>query len=127
MLINQTIPFRKVRKRAPMPPVATGPVLTAAVYDAVGLTVSLTFDRAINIDGLDGSKISVDDQSGGQFYRATGAAMLTDPQTVLIDLEYAADSSGTQVLLSADAGNGIVAAEDGTAWAGVSALVLPFG
>jgi hypothetical protein len=84
------------------------------------LTLTLTFDRAIDISGMDGSQISVADHVEGNSFTAEGSPTVTDPASVQIGLTYAGPVDvGTEVLLNAAAGNGIVAVDDGGAWAGV--------
>ena len=46
--------------------------------------------------------------------------------TIEVTLEFASDYFGPGTLLTAGAGTGIVAADDGGAWAGVAGLELPF-
>ncbi len=56
-----------------------------------------------------------------------GGATLTGPATVLVELEFVEDvSGGAGVILTVGAGNGIVPAAGGAAWAGVANLGLPF-
>jgi hypothetical protein len=107
------------------PPAAL--VLASASYDFNGPSVMLEFDRAIDIAGLDGAQISVNDGAfTGLIFAATGPAMLVDPQTVEIDLVSTGPSAGIDVRLTASAASGIVAVNDGGTWPGVMNLVLPF-
>jgi hypothetical protein len=80
--------------------------------------VTLTFDRAVSITGVHPAAISVND---GEFADAT----LVSPTTVRVTLELDSDA-GPGVTLTASPDNGIVAADDGAAWAGVSDVGLPF-
>jgi hypothetical protein len=83
--------------------------------------VQLTFDRLIDIGSLDGAQITVDDGPlSGTRWAGTGAAVLIDPLTVRVELNAVEPSSSPEVLLSATAANGIVAVDDGAAWAGVT-------
>jgi hypothetical protein len=118
---NRRAPKAKAAARPPVPVALT---LVAASYDSVALTLLLTFDRAIDISGMDGSQISVDDQVEGNRFLAEGSPTMSDPQSVLIELTYVGPASGSLVLLNAAAGNGIVAVDDGGAWAGVVDWVL---
>src|SRR5688500_10457741 len=83
--------FRKRRGRTrrtpPTPPGPAALVLVAAMYGDSPTTIRLTFGRAINIAGLDGNQIVMDDGRFGVRYVATGPAALLDPATVEIELE----------------------------------------
>ena len=101
-------------------------MLVAATYEEV-VSVSLTFDRAIDIAGLAGAQITVDDGAvSGILYAATGVATLTDPQTVRIELSEVGVSGDPVTQLTASAGTGIVTVDDGGTWDGVSDVELPF-
>jgi hypothetical protein len=120
---------RKRRALASSEPVPPGQelILESAVFDSDTVTVTLTFDRAIDIAGLVGGDIIVNDADiTGNLYEATGAATVLSPATVRIELNGVGESTGTGVRLSAGAGNGIVAVDDGAMWGGVSDLELPF-
>ena len=100
--------------------------LVAATYEEV-VSVSLTFDRPIDIAALSGGQITVDDGAvAGILYAATGVATLTDPQTVRIELIEVGVSTGPGTRLTASAASGIVAVDDGGTWAGASDVELPF-
>lgn len=106
---------------------APAPTLTAATYDP-GTSVTLTFDRAINIDALDGSGIIVDDgQILGLLYQATGAAVLLEPNQLQLGLTSVGDPTGETLHLTASPANGITAATSNKPWPGVEDLALPFG
>ena|SRR5688572_8313402 len=117
---------RKPRPRGNRPPApAAALTLVAADYDP-GTAVILTFDRAIDISSLDGSAIIIDDGAFQGFrYSATLAAALTAPATVRIELDGVEEFVGPDVRMTAGAGNGIVAVDDGGTWAGVVNVVLP--
>jgi hypothetical protein len=101
-------------------------VLTKAIYNSSGLFIELTFDRAINSSGLNGSQIRVDDQLQGHWYLATGTVIVLSPTSLRIFLTLGGSTSGPADLLNVSAGNGIVAVNDGGAWAGVTNLAMPF-
>jgi hypothetical protein len=104
-------------------------VLVAAAYEAgtVPPTVTLVFDRAIDVSGIAGAAIVVSDEGDlGETLTGTGAVTLLGPATVRIGLVKVGDPLPGSTTLTATAGNGIVAADDGGAWAGVTDLVLPF-
>jgi hypothetical protein len=124
-------PRRKLRRRkpgaaAPTPP-AGPPVLTAATYDNDAATLTLVFDRAIDIAAYDGNQVKVDDdQFTGYRYLGTSGAALTAPTTVQITLERQDSAIGSGVHLLASSDSGIVSAGDGSEWEGASNLALPF-
>ncbi len=118
------IPFIRRRRRA-------APIAPPAALVLVGATlmpesVVLAFDRAIDLAGLDGAVIFVDDYESGSLYQGTQFASLLNPTTAEIGMVIIDSSTGTQILLTAGAGNGIVAVDDGGAWAGVTDVELPF-
>ena len=101
--------------------------LVSAAYDNDSVTLTLTFDRAIDIAGLVGGDVIVNDADiTGNLYEATGPATLTSPTTVRIELNGVGEATGTGVRLSAGSANGIVAEDDGGTWAGVADVELPF-
>jgi hypothetical protein len=129
------IPFvpQKFRKRPPKPklPVAApvvGPVLVQAIYpveDVVG-AIDLVFDRAISIEGLDGTQIIVKDGLISGMINNVAFGELRDPQTVRLFLQGLEDYSLPNQLLDATGDNGIASVDTGDAWAGVSELGLPW-
>jgi hypothetical protein len=102
--------------------------LAAATYDPTAMTLTLQFDRAVNVDGLDGTKVAVMDGTTQLIeLNCTGTVTRLDPKTVRFGLVNFGDYTDPPgVWLNADVGNGIVAADDGAAWAGVSDVGLPF-
>jgi hypothetical protein len=119
---------RKPRPRANRPATPVVPValtLVAAQYQD-STWVRLTFDRPIDIAGLDALAVLVDDgQFGAVLFEGSGGTLLT-PATVEIPLTIIDASSAAGVLLSAGTNTGIVAVDDGGTWAGVSNVELPF-
>jgi hypothetical protein len=116
---------RKRKAAAALSP-ATALELVGATYSVLAQTVTLSFDRAIDIDAIEGGAITVDDQPNGLKWNGTGGATLLSPTTVRLLLLEIDSTSGSQVLLNATGGNGIVASGDGASWAGVTDLALPF-
>ena len=101
-------------------------MLVAATYDEFAPSVTLGFDRAISITGLDGSNILVRDGDTAQMmWSATGAAVQDATNTVRITLEPVEGDSTPGVMLIAGPGSGIVAVDDGGEWGGASEA-LPF-
>jgi hypothetical protein len=113
-----TIPA-KPRVRRTRKPVATTttPValmLVAAAYDFMNGTLTLTFDRAIDLAGLDGSQVLVFDAvESGRRYDAGAGVEILSPVSVRLSLNDLAEATGTGVTLEASSLNGIVAAGDG--------------
>ena len=116
----------RIRPRAAAAPVAALTLLEAS-FDEGGPSVRLGFDRAIDIAGVVGSAITVDAGNvTGTRYEALGTATLDGPNAVVIGLVATVPSASGDTLLTAGAGNGIVAIDDGGTWGGVTELVLPF-
>jgi hypothetical protein len=131
MLIFPPPKFRRDRGREngqAVVPAVSGPVLTAAnTFPDDGIAY-LTFDRAVNVAGFDGSKVTVNDpQTTGQMFDATGGAEQLSDFQIQLFLNAIGSSTGEEVILNATVGNGIVAVSGGGAWPGVTNLVLPFG
>ncbi len=101
--------------------------LVAAVYQEAAW-VQLTFDRPIDVVGLIGSAITVDDGDlTATRWEATGPSVtMIDPATVRIELTEFDPFGGGGILLDATSASGIVAVDDGGAWAGMSDVELPF-
>ena len=124
-------PRRRPRPRAQFGPPPVAPLtLVEAEFDNGGAPLPfarLRFDRAIDIDSIDVEQVTVDDGLGsGLRYRGTGTATLVDAQTVRIDMADYDLWFVPTVTLSATNATGIVATDDGAAWAGVSNVGLPF-
>ena len=124
-------PFLRRRKPvqfgAPTPPVAP-PVLVAASFDPeAGLFVQLQFDQPIDPSGVVGNQIMInDDQFSGREWVADGAITIVNPTTIRLGVSDAGGTEGPGLTMTAGAGNGIVSADSGEAWAGVTDLALPF-
>ena len=128
MLVPLVQPYRKhPRPRTKAAPAAL--TLVAAVYDGPAATVTLTFDRAIDVATIHVAAVEVSDWSyWGAVMRGdpAGTTALVGPDAVRVPLVQIGDATHGGVTLTATAGNGIVAADDGGTWAGVSELPLPF-
>lgn len=122
-------PRRKRRRapgRAPDQPLTGAPILIAAEYLA-GTWVRLTFDRPISAPAaIVGDELFVDDGPATAAIWSGGAITVLGPAEIEVALVEYDESAGTTVTLSASAATGIVSAFDGTAWAGVSGVGLPF-
>ena len=126
MLILPPTPAFITHKRKPAA-VAPPLVLVAATYDTDVLSVFLTFDRAIDIASIDVGAFIVHDGEDGNIVAGFGTPDMGAPNQVLVYMEWVGDYGGWQILMTAGPGNGIVAADDGGTWAGVTDLGMPFG
>jgi len=104
------------------PPVAL--VLSAASYVS-GVSLTLTFSRAINVAGLSPTQITFRDATQERTYRA-GTVSTPSANVAQFTLVQIGMFAGGGYLLNATASNGIVATNDGSAWAGVANRSLPF-
>ena len=118
----------RVATPPPSPPGPAALVLVSATYSHLEPAyLVLSFDRAIDIAGLDGSAIGVDDGTiTSELYDGTGGASLLNATTVKIFLTDLGFTPGVVTVLNASATNGIVAVDDGGAWDGASGLTLPY-
>ena len=107
------------------PPPPGAPTLVTAVCDE-SPCLTLAFDRAVDVSGIDVASFRVDIGVLGFTYVGFDAPIIVNPTTVQILLSGIDDYTGPGVILTAAAGNGIVAADGGAAWAGVTDLSLPF-
>jgi hypothetical protein len=115
---------------APTPTPPPAPLVLAAAELTVdpenNAFVRLSFDRAIDVAGLDPSQITVDDEPGaGWAYAGTGVSSIPDPQSVIVALAITVPASG-DTRLNATNATGIVAVDDGGTWAGATDLPLPY-
>ncbi len=126
MLMFPPTNFRK-RRRVTKTKATVPLVLQAAVYDPVGLTLTLTFDRAINISSMISAAIVVNDPvTNNRQYIPAGSSVMLTPAEVRFGLFFVGNASGSVTTLNAVSSNGIVALTDPGKWAGVSALALPY-
>jgi hypothetical protein len=110
-------------KAKPPPAALTLVAVTYVPYESV----TLTFDRAIDAAGLDAGQVTVNDYSQSGFVLVgTGVASTPTPQSVVVALATTVSATDPVDSLTASAATGIVAADDGGTWAGVTQLPLPF-
>ena len=87
----------------------------------------LTFDRPVSVAGFDGTQVVLDDDDSTGFrFNGTGGATLFAPAVVQVALNSTGAAQQSGVHLTASAATGIVAVDDGGAWAGASGLALPY-
>ena len=97
------------------------------VFVGPGAALTLVFDRAIDIAAFVPSAITVEDPSGSGFgFVGTGVVDTPDAQTVVVEMGSTGTAEGTLDVVTATAGTGIVAVDDGGTWSGVSGLGLPY-
>jgi hypothetical protein len=113
----------------PYPP--PGPLVLVAAElgaDPFGeYLVTLTFDRAIDVAALDPSQVTLDDAAGaGWVYAGAAIDSRPDPRTLVLNMAATDVPATAENRLNATADTGIVAADDGAAWAGVAGVGLPF-
>ena len=130
MLTPLAHPFRKRRGAGGRPhrppvPVPPGPLTLVAASCSDSPVLTLTFDRPIDVSAMVPGLIRVDNGILTSSYVGWLTPTLADPRTVEVQLNGLGDYFGPDVLLTAAAGNGIVAADDGAAWAGCADLELP--
>ena len=88
-------------------------------------TVTLAFDRAIDVASIRVAAIEVGTIATGGLYQGSGVATLVDPRTVQVPLALVGAYPGSSVELFAGADTGIVATDDGGTWAGTGDVPLP--
>lgn len=115
---------RRKRRQAPVAPPPALP-LTAVEYHESGW-VRLTFGRAIDIAAMVVGTVVVDDGDQGYQFVGTGTPTLTGPATVQVPLANHGTTPSLDTTLTVAPCNGVVAADDGGTFAGVSNVVIPF-
>ena len=117
---------RRKRRNVGGPTSVAPLVLVSASFDAGDFTLTLAFDRAIDVAGIDPSQLTVlDEPATGNALAGSAVASQPTPASVVLDMVVTGAAEGPTVL-NATAETGIVAANDGAAWAGVAGLALPY-
>src|SRR3954452_25121038 len=101
-------PPRKMRRRRQAARATAATLTLTAAEFGEKSWILLTFDRGIDISGLDGSQIILDDGDSGFRFNATGTASVKSPISVQITLVEIGPSIGSGVHLSASAASGII-------------------
>src|SRR3954447_26555379 len=117
---------KRLRKREPKARAVKMLKLGAVAFDAVAHRGDLTFDRPVGVAAMDATKVVVDDSDDGLRWRGSGTPTLLSPVVVRVPLTNLGLYSVPVTLLTAAAPTGIVPADGGGMWAGVTDLVLPF-
>jgi hypothetical protein len=120
---GRRIPVRDV-PGTPTPPAPL--VFVSGIVDPGSYGVYLSFDRAIDIDGVDVSQFTLKYAADGVTLVGAGAASYNSPVGIHVPMIVAGGYGGSEDLVSVTAANGIVAADDGGAWAGCSDVELPY-
>ncbi len=117
------IPFRRRRK-----PVAGSTVLAlaSAAHDSGTNSVTLTFNQAVDLTGIQPNEIIVSD--GNQNLLLGGQGVLEEtPTSVRLELEFIDYTTEPNVMLNATNATGIRSQADESEWEGVSGVELPYG
>jgi hypothetical protein len=80
----------------------------------------------VDVEGIFPGNLIVDDGAGDIQWEGQGPVTLPSPSIVEVGMFEIQAQAYPDTRLNALAPTGIVAVEDGEAWAGVSALLLPF-
>ena len=116
-------------RTAPFPVSTSAPPLTlvAATFNAGDLVLTLTFDRAIDLSGIVVDQFLVFDGNLSVEWGGTGGDLSQPtPESMAMVMIENAPYEGEGLTLTVSPTNGIVAAGDGGAFAGVSNVPLPF-
>jgi hypothetical protein len=125
MLIRQLETFRGRARRSTGSALPTAPLeLTGATYVG-GTSVTLTFNQEIDASAAVTDLVAVADGQSEEVYIGT-SILSTTASSVTLGLITAGLTGSGPVLLTVNEGNGIVPAGGGSAWEGVTELVLPF-
>jgi hypothetical protein len=127
-----SIPPPKYRKRRrakakanqPTPPGA--PLVLVSASWEVGGSVTVTFDRAVDLSGVVPGALVVNDGPTGFTYQGTSVLDHPTPETAVVECSGVSEYEGPGVVLNVSAESGIVAVDDGGTWAGVTDLELPY-
>jgi hypothetical protein len=113
-------------KSAPPNPPPAPLVFVSGIVDPGAYGVYLSFDRDIDIAGVDVTQFTLGLAADGVMLVGAGTATLNGFDSIHVPMVVAGGYGGSVDLVSATAANGIVAAGDGGAWAGCSNVQLPY-
>ena len=119
---------RKTKARQATTTLPAALALVSATYDAGGATVTLAFDRAIDVSGYVPDQVLVNDGITAMAELVgEGTATMLDPNTVRLALTNVGPNVGPGVQLSTGGDAGIVAVDPSAQpWVGANGLALPF-
>ena len=117
---------RKQSSVTKAPPAALTLTAASAAISDDSASVTLQFDRAIDVSSMDVTAIEVGTISTAQLYQGTDAPIVVNSRTVTVNLVAIDSYEETNVKLFASDASGIVAVNDGGMWAGTGGLNLPF-
>ena len=100
-------------------------MLVAATYQA-GVSVTLTFNQAIDLSAFNGEAVVVEDGPGYVTYIGSGGVTPIGSTGVRLGLVAFEEGAGSVVTLNAPATTGLTAVNGGGTWAGVMNVLLPF-
>jgi hypothetical protein len=97
------------------------PLALQSVEYFAGESITLQFDRAIDVSHFDGSQVTIMDAGATQMtYLASNSTTQPDPTQVTLTLVAQGPYTGDTNLMDATALTGIVAVDDGGTWPGVT-------
>jgi hypothetical protein len=111
--------------KPPTPPPAPL-VFVSGIVDPGSYAVFLSFDRPIDIADVDVTQFTLDLAAGGLALVGSGAASYNGSNGIRVPMVVSGSYGGSDNRVSAAAGNGIVAVDDGGTWAGCSDVELPY-
>jgi hypothetical protein len=125
----QPLKRRVLRKRKAVVevtnPPSPVPVLVQVMYEE-GSRVTLVFDRAMDFSAFNTELLFVNDSPTELMYYGQGESIPISATACEVVLAVYGNGSAGLTWMTVEPGNGITAANGGPAWAGVSALAVPF-
>ena len=115
---------RPAKKRVRV--VSPTPVLVKVWYETA-LNVTMEFDRDVDVTNFDSTTVRINDADYGDLFEGKPFIGVLAPNRIQVSIQQLGMATGSGVRLTVPEGNGLVAASDGAAWAGVTDVVIPFG
>ncbi len=103
---------------------AQGPILVSAVADFSETSITLTFDRPIEMVSYDPSQIIASSALDQLYYQGNGTFDPPAGNTIKLYMGPTDEYTGDANLLNAGNASGIRAVEDDVAWVGVADFVI---
>jgi len=127
MMIIPKIPFIAHRRKRPVQTAPAALELVSVTWDTEAGVLSLQFDRAIDISGLNADAIRLKDGvTTNSVLEPYPPVTVVDETTLTMGVLDIEPYAGSDVLLNVAADNGIVAVDDGGTFPGVTDLPVPF-